>query len=370
MRLRALLTGVFGFGLFAACSESGVSRDPEAHFRGQGGAGAGVTSAGAGQSTGGRAPSSSGGSDAEAGGAAGETQEIAPGGEGGSSGQMAGSGGGAGESADGGVAGSGGEPRAGGVPGTGGVPGASTGGSAAGSGNSAGAGNPDAVSKDALLYWFSADFGITAEDGMISEWRDRSGNEAHAVQTTPGLHPRLGDFPYSGLPAAVFDGVDDYLALPPLEASFDGGLTFFAIARATNARLCMAMLELSNGSEIEDVGFLSFKQAFSYEVFEKLAQGQLGAFGIESNLLLDVTHTPDQTVSVYINGFASGVATFPVPVNVTRTENFLGRSLYPDCLASWAGEIAELLLYARPLETQERQAVRRYLTEKWRCCGS
>ena len=371
--------------LVAGCS--GLSRDPLGDTREQGGGRAGAVSAGAGHSTGGTTSSKAGRGGAGTGGVAGDEPVISSGGvnRGGSggtggtggSGSRGGSGAGgsgavgnAGESGDGGVGGSvagSGQPggRSGG--GTAGVAGqAGEGGAAgdAGSDNCAEMG-PPAISTFGLVYWFSADFGVTEADQGISQWCDRSGNGAHATQHSPGPRPNLGTFPGTDLPAIVFDGVDEYLDLPPQEANFEGGLTFFCVARATYDSNGMAMLKLSNGPEANDVTFLRFAKAFTYEVADEPKWG--GEFVVGEPRLVDVGHAMNGIISMFMNGISVADASFPTPFPGTRTQNFIGRTEY-NFSTTWTGEIAEIVLYNRLLDPGDRQTIRSYLSEKWNCC--
>lgn len=275
-------------------------------------------------------------------------------GAGGSVGGSAQAGGSGGDGGMQGLAGEGGESGAAGDP---------------GSGGSAGMGNLDPVSRQGLVYWFSADFGVTDEDEFITEWLDRSSNAAHALQPLPGSRPKLGTFSSSDLPAVVFDGTDDHLVMPPLDANFEAGLTFFAVARPTLDSTCMPMLELSNGQEAEDVAFFRHLGAFTYEVGEGVTHGQDVAFVLGQPRQLEVVHTADQTVTLFENGVATRTASFAIPFPRRRNLTYIGRSLYASC-TNWSGVIAELILYSRPLSTTERQGIRTYLTEKWGCCGS
>jgi hypothetical protein len=375
LRSRAVVATVLAVGLFASCG--GVSRDPLAHRGERGGTNAQTDAGGAGQAPGGSASASAGSSNAGLEGVGGDTQEDPAGGDGGANAGYGGTSGNAGQPGghtNGGAPGAGsagedsggsGATTEGGASGEGGTAGA------AGSGNVAGMGNTAPISSTGLVYWFSADFGIT-EDGAISVWLDRSGNHAHATQDLVDLRPKVQKFSNTDLPAVVFDGQDDHLALPPLGANFEAGLTFFAVSRPTaeaGTMICRSMLEASNGSEADDIGFFVHRQAFTYEVGDFPIIGREGALVVGEPLLLDVTHTPDLAVTLFLNGLVTGSSTFALPATKTRHQNFLGRSLYPDCTATgWSGEIAEILLYARALPTEERQAVRRYLDEKWGCC--
>ncbi len=372
-RLRALIALGFSVELFANCS--GVSRDPLAGSGGRGGASTQQESGAAGRAPGGSASTSAGSGGAGAGGAsagAGGDGQDDPAGAAGRAVAEAGAAGHAGDSggnSEGGAAGAGYSGGGGSTAGLASDAGASGEGGAAGSGNSVGTGNESPVSSEQLVYWFSADFGITEAGGAISEWRDRSGRQAHATQDQVDRRPKLETLAGTELPAVVFDGLDDHLALPVLDVSFEAGLTFFGVARATADGACNSMLELSQGSEMQDIGFFRHAAAFTYEVHDDVIHGGSGAFIVGEPRLLDVTHTPERAVTLFLNGVVTGSSAFALPANHVRDQNFIGRSLYPDCQSvAWSGELAELLLYARPLPTEERQAVRRYLDQKWGCC--
>jgi hypothetical protein len=228
------------------------------------------------------------------------------------------------------------------------------------------------------VYWFSADFGVTVEEEGISKWADRSGNGADAVQGTLPKRPQLGTFASSNLPGIVFDGAYDYLDLPDQYASFAGGLTFFCVARAVSDPLGSAMVELSNGQEIEDVTFLRYQGGFSYEVANTVEHEDVPTFLVNQPRLVDVVHTTERRASLFMNGnerptrmesIPTGLVDFELPVVVEkRQQNTIGRTLYQST-TTWPGEIAEILLYSRALSPTEQQNVRRYLSEKWKCCG-
>jgi hypothetical protein len=131
----------------------------------------------------------------------------------------------------------------------------------------------------------------------------------------------------------------------------------------------MPLLELSNGSEMDDVSFGWTNASLSYEVLEGFALGDDGAFTNGEPRLVEVTHAVTGSVNLWMNGLANGFGMFDLPAAVTRGQTFVGKSLYQGC-TTWSGEIAELILYARELELGERQDVEAYLEGKWGCCGS
>jgi hypothetical protein len=308
------LAGCLSIATVLACASDFSTSD------GKSGGAAGTSLGGQGAGSGGTHEAGQGGSESDAG------ERNA----GGSAGTVAGTSGDAGESSEGGAAGSrGGSGQSGGRAGSGGVPsgGVPSGGlpsfagttgeggaaNAAGLANLGGMGNHEPVSNDSLVYWFSADFGVTETNGAVDKWLDRSGNEADASQIIPDSRPQLDKFSGSELPAIVFDGVDDYLGMPPLLTGFDAGVTFFAVARFASGDGCGAILELSNGTEIDDVSFFRDLEAFTYEVTTDVLHGQQGAFAVGEPRLVEVTHALNQHVSLFLNGLATGAGVIRPP---------------------------------------------------------
>jgi hypothetical protein len=326
---------------------------------------------------------SSGG--AKRGGSGGAGATGGSGSRGGSGTGGSGTGGSSGESGDGGVGGAvAGSGQPGGRSG-GGTSGVSGGSGAAGEGgaagdtgrcNGTGPRGLDPTLQQGLVLWFSADFGVTEEDGSVSLWCDRSGNGSHAEQQVLDDRPKLGKFAGSpDLPAILFDGTD-YLNLPPQYTSFAFGLTFFCVTRATDDPIGSAMVELSNGREIDDVTFLRFRNAFTYEVFNIVEQAPDETFTRDFPHLVDVVHTgkeaslfldtAEQTTTI-MSVNPAGLTDIDLPTFLERKQNTIGRTLYQEA-APWKGEITEIMLYSRALSPDDQQAVRSYLTTKWNCC--
>ena len=52
---------------------------------------------------------------------------------------------------------------------------------------------------------------VTTSSGLITEWRDKSGNSRHASQSTPSSRPALTASTLNGQSVITFDGSNDYL---------------------------------------------------------------------------------------------------------------------------------------------------------------
>ncbi len=248
--------------------------------------------------------------------------------------------------------------------------GASPGGAGLGGASSAGAGgSPEPnIPLDSLYLWLRADRGVHLVDGAVDVWADQSGGGRDAFKNIASQRPKLSATAWNGLPVLEFDGADDDLALPEGFSDFSAGLTFFASVSQEADSDCSAVLQLSNGAEIDDVDFSRVNASLSYEVIEQTVEGVHGAYALDQRVLLGVVSRPNETVDLRINGeFTNGAQGYLVPSPKTRSKNFVGRSLYASC-SPFGGKIAEILLYTRALSATEVSQVEGYLRQKWGCC--
>jgi len=231
-------------------------------------------------------------------------------------------------------------------------------------------GSPDSsvlIPQDGLALWLMADHGIGAvEDGGVAVWADQSVNEADAKQSITSLRPSVAEAA-DGLPQMLeFDGIDDQLALPEGFGDFRAGISIFVLASQRTDQSCPSLLHLSNAPEEQDIEVGRFHGSVHYEVGDHDVGGPENAFGLNQNLLLGVVHAPAKAPELRLNGVFMATGGFTtLPVFASRSNNFIGRSLYGGC-EPFHGKIGELIVYARALDSTERDAVQRYLQSKWR----
>jgi hypothetical protein len=286
------------------------------------------------------------------------TQSDAGSGHGGASGGRPAGGGSGGSTAGVTSAGAGGKPI-------------TVGGASPTGGGGAGGSGPDtpAIPKDGLYLWFKADVGFT-ESSSGSIWEDQSGNKLNATQALAEFSPTLVTSQDLPLPVVQFDGTNDLLELPQLEVPVDtGGLSIFAVAGRGVDSYCSAVIELSNGPEIDDINLGSLDETFQYEVFTDSVTAQDNAFPVAQMRLLEVLHSttdPDKPLAeLRINGTLTASKAIPAPAKITRSTNFIGHTLYGDCLSTYSGAMAEIIFYSRKLTAAERVVVEKYLMSKW-----
>lgn len=236
-----------------------------------------------------------------------------------------------------------------------------------GGGGEAGAGVdvPPAISQEKLELWLMADHGIGEVSGSVAVWSDFSPNEADAKQSIGALQPKLAPAAGNVPQMLEFDGVDDQLALPAGFADFSEGLSIFVVASESEDLSCPSLLHLSNEPEQDDVEVGRFHGSVHYEVADDDVWGPENAFVLDQRVLLGVVHAPDKAPELRLNGMFMATGDFTaLPALSTRSNNFIGRSLYNGC-ELFHGKIGEIIVYSRALASAEREAVQLYLQSKW-----
>jgi hypothetical protein len=238
----------------------------------------------------------------------------------------------------------------------------------AGSGGDAGGGGamrPSPPVSDGLALWLRADLGVIRPDNVVTEWLDQSGAGSDARQVNADASPSVVDEFRNGRPALAFDG-DDYLQLGSGFDDFDAGVSVFMVAEALTSEVCSALLELSNGPDVQDISL--HRNSAAGLVFE------VGDTWVPCNedfpdhvpLLVGGVQSADGTMVTYANGaacdFKEGML---LPEHTIRSANFIARSSYESCSARFAGYIAEVLLYTRAVTSEERVTIESYLRERY-----
>jgi hypothetical protein len=301
--------------------------------------------------------SDSGGMGAAGGGASGSGGSSN--GAGGTSSGASGAGGssGAGESGRGGAGGSGASSIGGrGGKGIDGVPG-ETGGTDGGS---------FSIPTAGLVLWLKADAGVTTVSGLVSEWRDQSGNNHHAAQALAAAQPSVASPWRASKPAVRFDGAQDFLNLPAMRfGDFRQGLSVFVVADTAGSSSCIPFIQFSNGEEVDDIAFYRDPNGgMTYEVMDTSAICNSPIFPLQTPTAAAVVQTSMGLATVYVDGAACAAETIDPPGSAIRDNVSIGRVPYPRC-ATFAGNIAELLVYGRALSLTETGIVQSYLAGRW-----
>jgi hypothetical protein len=242
-----------------------------------------------------------------------------------------------------------------------------------------------------LGLWLKADEGVATDGTLgVTGWNDLSGKGNHASQATAPFRPRLIYNAINGQPALRFDGSDDFLDLPAATSSnmslsdFRNGLTTFIVARPNVLQTSARFLTLSRGGSSQVVS-IAYNKPFSYTEISSNLEYYLNnpssgvstvvawrALSQQRFAFHQVTQAPSSAtngaVEIRANGTLLANGEIPLPsYNATqpRDKNYVGRSSFAN-QPFLNADIAEVLLYQRPLSTTERRTVDYYFYKKYR----
>jgi fibronectin type 3 domain-containing protein len=202
-------------------------------------------------------------------------------------------------------------------------------------------------------------------------WNDASSGQ---MATAAAEHaPSYVAVSAGGRPAVRFDGSSDYLKLDSGFSDFTSGLSIFVVGRFNSETSGSKLLVLGNGASNDNisVGRAGGSSGLQYVTFNGEAATWLDApVGIQTGAaeLYEIVQQGGAAGSqsqgrIYKNGSEEGASSFFVPNVVTRSDNYIGWSVWGDEL--FAGEISEVIVYNRALTEAERLQVEVYLEEKY-----
>ena len=216
------------------------------------------------------------------------------------------------------------------------------------------------VPTDFLVLWLRADAGVVTEGELVIGWQSEVGGGASSG--TPSAQPKIGKL--MSRPALVFDGVDDYMDLPPFE-DCDGMTVFIAFSPEVGAPA--TLLRFGDGQPPAHVEL--YHQSGNDLVYEAfLDRAPVFLLGTEfyqpGSHLLTVVNDGAGTVMAMLDGWRTDAVVMtgaPPMVAATFSYNMLGSSA---AQAPWfKGAVAEIMVYRAPLESTT--AVEDYLRGKY-----
>lgn len=229
---------------------------------------------------------------------------------------------------------------------------------------------PPPIPLEGLELWFRADDGVNESGGSVSIWKDGSEHARDALQTESGRRPKLVEGALAGKPALVFDGVDDFLELPPLDADISQGVSMFIAFQQDAIGTCGAWFEASNGREIQELHFGDWQNSVIYEIAESWFNDTNYPLLLGEPQVTGAIQHADQLVKLRSNGSGAGQGMVKLsPPDMKRDYVYIAKTLYTDC-SYFKGSIGEILLYSRSVTPAEMLEIEGYLQSKWSCCGN
>ena len=157
----------------------------------------------------------------------------------------------------------------------------------------------------------------------------------------------------------LFDGTDDYVDLPDGFANFTGGLTFEFWAYPTAANSWARFIDLGNGTPNNNI-FVARNSTgtnLSFVVCNGTSTcptgvSATGAIELNKWQHFVVTESAAGAVTIYKNGTSVGTGSQNVPNNVTRANNYIGKSAFA-ADSYYQGNIDGVRIYSRAITSDE-----------------
>jgi fibronectin type 3 domain-containing protein len=235
---------------------------------------------------------------------------------------------------------------------------------------------PEEIPADGLVLVLDAgNAALNVTNGSeVTTWRDASG-QGYDGFSVSGQAPTLITGAIGGKTALRFDGQNDYVGLPGGFQNFSAGMTLFVVARPTALQAGSKLVLLGNGAGQANVGFGRNGGSAGLQYFTTDSTGSYGWFATANALATNEAAVyavvqdggpvnSSVTATVSKNGAVVGSDGVYVPPVVARLTNYIGRS-YWGSDAYFAGDIAEIILYNRPLSAAEQADVHTYLANKY-----
>jgi hypothetical protein len=218
-------------------------------------------------------------------------------------------------------------------------------------------------SRKGLKLWLRADAGVQHRGGAVHLWQDQSGHGSHARQDDPKFCPTLVTSALKRQPALrMQEGSAQCLITSLRDAATYEGLSVLFVCNSGEAKRASEIVLGNDGPDVVwQFGFRG--DDLGYTNSQSLGRGVVAEPA--KNYLASYIHTRRVGWTVNINGQdAAGNADirFPVsPLNIV-----IGAYRANNANESpFGGDLAEILIYDRPLSRQEHRQVFMYLSQKY-----
>ncbi|MDG1897957.1 MAG: DUF1553 domain-containing protein [Fuerstiella sp.] len=245
-------------------------------------------------------------------------------------------------------------------------------------------------SNDGMILWLDAEdhdadgehSNQPADGTPIVEWRDKSDSGNQLSQNIAVHQPTFHATATGGRPAVRFHG-DDFLSLPTFSGLSTGDQTFHVLvvmqAPGGSSHGAQRILDLNS----RDAAGAAFEKRFGFWVGYQQGRGRV-RLGIHSGdegegltvawngkpNLIETVYTGEQTFAIHVNGrrdqraMFNGTHFLGFKDNVTLA---LGQHFGAESNVGtfFQGDLAELLIYDRPLTATERYEIGTYLAHKY-----
>lgn len=225
-----------------------------------------------------------------------------------------------------------------------------------------------------LVLWLRADLGVTLISGKVSSWDDQSGLGNHVTQSVSGSRPNLGLLQNGNNREAVHftSSNSQFLGRPFTGLPMSSSITAFVVRRmftSSNA----AFFEVTSGTISSRGVSLYYRKTQDGAVLDNsnvFRIGNLNGGAYAHKVLADFTN-PHIIQGIQYNNTRSlsvdGVLVFSgsAPGTSILEQNNLMVGAFFQNQFHMNGEISEIIIYSKKLETLEITQVTNYLSERY-----
>ena len=209
----------------------------------------------------------------------------------------------------------------------------------------------------------------TTNNNPVSDWSDISGNANHSAQVTVGLQPLFISSGMNGLPTLRFDGTNDFLVVPDAD-NLDNttGVSVFVVAQPNtpdSQPRGLVSKRVDSGSER---AYSLFTYSSSNLYFDAGSDRFNGSDAVTdqpqifSAVFNGAVANPRSTI--YYNGQESGSGNGPTSIGNMASNLHIG-ILNEGYAQGFQGDISEVIVYRKALNTAERVVVENYLSSRY-----
>ena len=226
--------------------------------------------------------------------------------------------------------------------------------------------------RSGLQLWLKSDNTLLegSSGTKATFWQDLSGAGHDAFQNVPSAQPSIVGSAISGKPAIGLDGSAQYMQFGSGFETLTQGTSMFIVTKAGALTANAKVLSLN---PIDGTYLLNFGQGTDATGKQNLSiyfgstptslQSSTAAFSTSTFNLHEVFQHDTSTGSLYLNGIQNAQGTVSDIGFVNRTQNFLGQGF--DGVNKYNGQIAEVIIYDRPLNAIERSQVEGYIFSRY-----
>ena len=229
------------------------------------------------------------------------------------------------------------------------------------------------------LYDATSGGSLVAPDGQVARWEDKSGNARHFNQNTSGFRPLRKTDVQNGLDTVRFGG-DDRLQNTDIIATGNPAITIFTVVQWSDGPFdgngAARIVHIGKGAGEQNLESLAVavddNRLSSWRFNGGFVQYGASSAGMHVGTWQRSASETIANSSLRIDGESlssvnSGNGSASPNLPSSEVVNFVGAgAFHTGNIGNFViGDIAEILIYNRALNSTERRQVEEYLQEKW-----